>query len=282
MKRLGATPRRSIPVQPVGAGHRPLGPGRRGGDRGGLPGQRQPRVQPEPRALRLPPLGPGRVPNFRPCPRHRDRPPGERRIPGAGGLLVDRRRGGRGRPRARSPTPTPWSGTDSHTTMINGLGVLGWGVGGIEAEAAMLGQPVSMLVRRSSASSSSAPCARGRRRPTWSSPSPRCSAARGWSASSSSSSAPGSRPADGRPLHDRQHGPRVWRDLRIFPIDAETLATSSSPAARALIRLVEATQGAGLFHEAGRPRRTSDTLSSTWRPSSPASRPEAAQDRVPL
>jgi len=39
-------------------------------------------------------------------------------------------------------------GTDSHTTMINGLGVLGWGVGGIEAEAAMLGQPVSMLIPR--------------------------------------------------------------------------------------------------------------------------------------
>src|SRR5262249_48544289 len=37
-------------------------------------------------------------------------------------------------------------GTDSHTTMVNGLGVLGWGVGGIEAEAAMLGQPVSMLI----------------------------------------------------------------------------------------------------------------------------------------
>jgi aconitate hydratase len=37
-------------------------------------------------------------------------------------------------------------GTDSHTTMINGLGVLGWGVGGIEAEAAMLGQPISMLL----------------------------------------------------------------------------------------------------------------------------------------
>jgi aconitate hydratase len=39
-------------------------------------------------------------------------------------------------------------GTDSHTTMVNGLGVLGWGVGGIEAEAAMLGQPVSMLIPR--------------------------------------------------------------------------------------------------------------------------------------
>ena len=37
-------------------------------------------------------------------------------------------------------------GTDSHTTMINGLGVLGWGVGGIEAEAVMLGQPIYMLL----------------------------------------------------------------------------------------------------------------------------------------
>ncbi len=42
--------------------------------------------------------------------------------------------------------PDTLIGTDSHTTMINGLGVLGWGVGGIEAEAAMLGQPISMLV----------------------------------------------------------------------------------------------------------------------------------------
>jgi aconitate hydratase len=50
--------------------------------------------------------------------------------------------------------PTTWAypdtcvGTDSHTTMVNGLGVVGWGVGGIEAEAAMLGQPVSMLIPR--------------------------------------------------------------------------------------------------------------------------------------
>jgi aconitate hydratase len=44
--------------------------------------------------------------------------------------------------------PDTLVGTDSHTTMINGLGVLGWGVGGIEAEAAMLGQPMSMLVPR--------------------------------------------------------------------------------------------------------------------------------------
>ena len=44
--------------------------------------------------------------------------------------------------------PDTCVGTDSHTTMVNGLGVLGWGVGGIEAEAAMLGQPISMLIPR--------------------------------------------------------------------------------------------------------------------------------------
>ena len=42
--------------------------------------------------------------------------------------------------------PDTLVGTDSHTTMVNGLGVLGWGVGGIEAEAAMLGQPMTMLI----------------------------------------------------------------------------------------------------------------------------------------
>src|SRR6266516_3482761 len=48
----------------------------------------------------------------------------------------------------RSAYPDTCVGTDSHTTMQNGLGILGWGVGGIEAEAAMLGQPVSMLIPR--------------------------------------------------------------------------------------------------------------------------------------
>ena len=49
-------------------------------------------------------------------------------------------------PGAKLAYPDTLVGTDSHTTMINGLGVLGWGVGGIEAEAALLGQPVSMLI----------------------------------------------------------------------------------------------------------------------------------------
>ncbi|MGA8978639.1 MAG: aconitate hydratase, partial [Pedococcus sp.] len=51
-------------------------------------------------------------------------------------------------PRDGVAYPDTCVGTDSHTTMVNGLGVLGWGVGGIEAEAAMLGQPVSMLIPR--------------------------------------------------------------------------------------------------------------------------------------
>src|SRR5919106_2235375 len=52
----------------------------------------------------------------------------------------------RDRDAATEAYPDTLVGTDSHTTMINGLGVLGWGVGGIEAEAAMLGQPISMLL----------------------------------------------------------------------------------------------------------------------------------------
>src|SRR5690349_6179398 len=67
-----------------------------------------------------------------------DRRAGERRSG------EDRRGGERGP--AEIAYPGTLVGTDSHTTMVNGLGVLGWGVGGIEAEAAMLGQPVSMII----------------------------------------------------------------------------------------------------------------------------------------
>ena len=69
--------------------------------------------------------------------RHGHRPPGQPRVPGP------RRRVAR---RPLQAFPDTLVGTDSHTTMINGLGVLGWGVGGIEAEAAMLGEAISMLV----------------------------------------------------------------------------------------------------------------------------------------
>jgi aconitate hydratase len=81
--------------------------------------------------------------------------------------------------------PDTCVGTDSHTTMVNGLGVLGWGVGGIEAEAAMLGQPVSMLIPRVVGFKPRAPPP-----PTWSSRSPRSCVSTASSASSSSSTVP--------------------------------------------------------------------------------------------
>ena len=82
-----------------------------------------------------------------------------------------------GRPRRTARTiayPDTLVGTDSHTTMVNGLSVLGWGVGGIEAEAAMLGQPISMLIPEVVGVRLTGRCARARPRPIWCSPSPRC------------------------------------------------------------------------------------------------------------
>ena len=97
------------------------------------------RIPAQPRALRVAALGADGLPQFpRGAARYRHRAPGEPGISGLGGVHQ----------RTTAPAPIPDSvvGTDSHTTMINGLGVLGWGVGGIEAEACMLGQPVSMLL----------------------------------------------------------------------------------------------------------------------------------------
>ena len=119
---------------------------------------------------------------------------------------------------ARLAFPDTLVGTDSHTTMVNGLSVLGWGVGGIEAEAAMLGQPISMLIpevigfrisgktegrrhrHRPRAHRHRAPAAHGRGRQV-----------RGVLRRGAGESA-----ARG-PRHHRQHGAGIWRDLRLLP-----------------------------------------------------------------
>ena len=67
----------------------------------------------------------------------------------------------------RWPLPDTLVGTDSHTTMINGLGVLGWGVGGIEAEAVMLGQPLYMLMPEVIGFELRPTCRPAPRPPTW-------------------------------------------------------------------------------------------------------------------
>ena len=134
-RRDGRPRRRPVARQPARAGrprHRPLRPGRHVRQRPGVRLQRRARVRAERRALPAAALGADRVPGpARRAARDRHRPPGEPRVPRDG----HRRREG-------VAFPDTLVGTDSHTTMVNGLGVLGYGVGGIEAEAVLLGQPL--------------------------------------------------------------------------------------------------------------------------------------------
>ena len=103
----------------------------------------------EPGALQIPEMGAALVRQFpRGAARHRHLPSGQSRISVAHGLDAARTRSRSTARRRRMDVAYPDTlvGTDSHTTMVNGLSVLGWGVGGIEAEAAMLGQPLSMVL----------------------------------------------------------------------------------------------------------------------------------------
>ena len=139
----GRRPGEDQPARAGRAGDRPLGAGRRVRHPRRLPRQRRARVRAQPGALRVPALGPGRVRatsrSCRPTPGSSTRSTSS--TSRASCSRRDERLGAR-----RQAYPDTLVGTDSHTTMVNGLGVLGWGVGGIEAEAAMLGQPMSMLI----------------------------------------------------------------------------------------------------------------------------------------
>ena len=109
-------------------------------------------------------------------------------------------------------------GTDSHTTMVNGIGVLGWGVGGIEAEASMLGQPVSMLVPQVVGFRLTGSPARGRHRHRPGPDHRRHAAQARRGGQVRRVLRPRHRhPAHGRALHHRQHGARVRRHLRPLP-----------------------------------------------------------------
>ena len=148
----------------------------------------------------------------------------------------------------RSWGPTP------HTTMINGLGVLGWGVGGIEAEAAMLGQPVSMLIPQVVGFQLSGSLQRRhhRHRPR----AHRHADAARRKASSENSSSSSARASSTLPLADRatigNMAPEYGATIGIFPVDQETLRylefTGRSPEQ---VKLVEAyMKEQGLFHTA--------------------------------
>ena len=137
MGTLGGDAGRINPAGPGRAGHRPLGGGRRGRPARRLRAQRRAGVRAQPGALRVPALGPGglRRPQGDPA-RHRHLP--QVNLEYLARVVFTNDRG--------QAYPDTLVGTDSHTPMVNGLSVLGWGVGGIEAEAAMLGQPISMLM----------------------------------------------------------------------------------------------------------------------------------------
>ena len=114
--------------------------------------------------------------------------------------------------------PDTLVGTDSHTTMINGLGVLGWGVGGIEAEAAMLGQPMPMLIPRVIGFKLTRRAARGRDRDRPRADRDRAAArARRRRAVRRVLRRRHREPAAGRPRDDRQHVAGVRLDLRDLP-----------------------------------------------------------------
>ena len=183
--------------------------------------------------------------------------------------------------------PDTLVGTDSHTTMINGLGVLGWGVGGIEAEAAMLGQPVSMLVPQVVGFKFSGALREGATATDLVLTVTEMLRRKGVVGKFVEFFGDG---LARLPLADRatiaNMAPEYGATCGIFPIDAETirfLELSGRP--RPLIHLVEAyAKAQGLFHSVGQPEATySDTLEldlSTVEPS--LAGPKRPQDRVSL
>ncbi|MEA2347400.1 MAG: aconitate hydratase [Thermoleophilaceae bacterium] len=183
--------------------------------------------------------------------------------------------------------PDTLVGTDSHTTMVNGLGVLGWGVGGIEAEAAMLGQPVSMLLPQVVGFRLDGELPEGATATDLVLTVTQMLRARGVVGKFVEFYGPG---LPTLPLADRatisNMSPEYGATCGIFPVDAETLRyLESSGRPAELIELVEAyAREQGMFHE---PDRTdpeySDTLELNLGEVVPSmAGPKRPQDRVPL
>ena len=259
---LGGDPRRINPLHPGRPGHRPLGAGRR------LRRARRARrehaagVRAQPRALRAPQVGPAGVRDLPVVP------------PGTGIVhqvnLEYLARGVFSAPDGDGSVAFPDTlvGTDSHTTMINGLGVVGWGVGGIEAEAVMLGQPLSMLLPEVVGFRLTGRLPRGRHRHR---PRPHghpdpAQAGRGRQVRRVLRPRPVGDLA-ARPGHHRQHGPRVRRHHGLLPgRRGDAALPARAPAApRDARRPGRALrQGAGaLPHRRRRPTPTSPTSSSS-------------------
>src|SRR5947209_4686780 len=183
--------------------------------------------------------------------------------------------------------PDTLVGTDSHTTMVNGLGVLGWGVGGIEAEAAMLGQPMSMLIPQVVGFRLSGELPEGSTATDLVLTVTEMLRRRGVVGKFVEFFGPG---LAGLPLADRatigNMSPEFGSTCAIFPIDAETLRYLEFSGRQAeQIELVEAyAREQGLFHEADSEDATySEVLELDLGDVVPSlAGPKRPQDRVPL
>ncbi len=191
-----------------------------------------------------------------------------------------------GAKRARA-YPDTLVGTDSHTTMINGLGVLGWGVGGIEAEAAMLGQPVSMLVPKTVGFRLTGRLPEGSTATDLVLTVTEMLRKRGVVGKFVEFYGPG---VATLPIADRatigNMAPEYGATVGVFPVDAETLRylefTGRPPEQIALVEAYMKDQG--LFHSSASPEpHYSDTLSlDLGTVESCLAGPRRPQDRVPL
>ncbi|HTU91411.1 MAG TPA: aconitate hydratase AcnA [Gemmataceae bacterium] len=183
--------------------------------------------------------------------------------------------------------PDTLVGTDSHTTMINGLGVLGWGVGGIEAEAAMLGQPLSMLIPEVVGFKLTGQLREGATATDLVLTVTEMLRKKGVVGKFVEFYGPG---LAGLPLADRatiaNMAPEYGATCGIFPVDAETLKyLRFSGRPETLVQLVEAyTKEQGLFHTPNTPEATySDTLQLDLGAVEPSlAGPKRPQDRVAL
>ncbi|HLQ67010.1 MAG TPA: aconitate hydratase AcnA [Candidatus Limnocylindrales bacterium] len=183
--------------------------------------------------------------------------------------------------------PDTLIGTDSHTTMINGLGVLGWGVGGIEAEAAMLGQPVSMLVPQVVGFRLSGALPEGATATDLVLTVTEMLRKRGVVGKFVEFYGPG---LQGLPVADRatisNMSPEYGATCGMFPIDAETLRyLRFTGRAEEHVRVIEAyAKEQGLFHDARSPEAVySDSLSLDLGKVEPSlAGPRRPQDRLSL
>jgi aconitate hydratase len=183
--------------------------------------------------------------------------------------------------------PDTLVGTDSHTTMVNGLGVLGWGVGGIEAEAAMLGQPLSMLIPRVVGFELHGELPEGATATDLVLTVTQMLRKRGVVGAFVEFFGAG---LQGLPLADRatigNMSPEFGSTCAIFPVDSETLRyLEFSGRPREQIELVEAyTREQGLWHDESSARtRFSDTLELDLGDVVPSiAGPKRPQDRVAL